>query len=76
MDNQSHSNPLVSTVSGVICGIYAYFQNTDFNFGNTSMEMLKIIIYSFLGGVVGQIGRTVVIYLWDKMKEKSKDVCK
>lgn len=76
MDNHySGSNLLVSTVTGVVGGLYGYMQNSGFQLDGT-YEIFKVISYSFIGGVVGQIGRTVVIYIWEKLKEKSKDVCK
>ena len=75
MANEHHSNPIISIMSGTIFGLYSYLQAGGFVIQDF-LEFIKIVIFGFIGGMVGYLGK-IVAERWHKyLKEKSKDICK
>ena len=75
MANEHHSNPFISILSGTIGGLYAFIQTNGFIIQDL-LEFLKIIVFGFIGGMVGYLGK-IVAEKWHKyLKDKSKDICK
>jgi hypothetical protein len=75
MSNHHHSNPIVSVISGSICGISAFVQQHGFLIEN-ALELLKVVCFGFIGGAVGYFGKFVAEKWHKYFKEKSKKVCK
>ncbi len=66
-----HSNPLVSIISGAICGSIAFLQDHNFLIENL-LELFKVIIFGLIGGACGFIGKN----LMEKYSKRVKDKCK
>lgn len=65
MSNHHHSNPLVSIISGAICGSVAFLQNHNFLIDNL-VELSKVIIFGFIGGAFGFIGKNLMERIFKK----------
>jgi len=75
MASENHQNPIFGVLSGTCAGLYAYIQTNPIIVEN-ALELFKVIIFGFIGGMIGYIGK-IVAEKWHKyLKEKSKDVCK
>ncbi len=75
MANENHSSPIFSVITGVIGGVYAFIQNYGFLIEN-AIELFKVIIFGLIGGACGYIGKHIMEKILNRVKEKSKDVCK
>lgn len=75
MANEHHSSPIFSVITGAIGGVYALFQSNGFLIENF-IELIKVIAFGFIGGVCGYIGKYLAEKFLNRVKEKSKDVCK
>jgi hypothetical protein len=75
MSSEHHQNPILSVIVGASGSLFAYVQTNGFIVEN-ALEFVKIIIFGFIGGMVGYAGK-LVAEKWHKyLKEKSKDICK
>lgn len=75
MNSEHHQNPIFSVIAGAGSGLFAYVQSNGFLVEN-ALEFIKILIFGFIGGMVGYLGK-IVAEKWHKyLKEKSKDMCK
>jgi len=75
MSNHTHSNPIVSVISGAIFGISAFVQQHGFIVENI-LELLKVVSFGFIGGAIGYVGKIVAMNVHRFLKEKSKKACK
>ncbi len=74
MSNQVHQNPLFSVVSGAIGGTYAFLQTNNFIIDGF-LELLKVVSFAFIGGMVGYFGKIVAERWHKRLKEEAKKVC-
>jgi len=74
MASENHANPYFSVLSGVFGGMYAFFQTNGFLIEN-GIELIKVILFGFIGGVFGFAGKYLAEKFLKKVKEKSKDIC-
>ncbi len=75
MASENHQNPIFGIISGISATIFAYLQTNPLVIEN-ALELLKILIFGFIGGMVGYLGK-IVAEKWHRyLKEKSKDICK
>lgn len=75
MSNHIHHNPIVSIVFGFAGGIFSFIQNHTIDYTDF-FELIKVLLFGFVGGMVGYLGK-IVAERWHKyLKEKSKNVCK
>lgn len=69
MHHSHHENPFLSILFGGLFGIYSFLasQNFMFDFG---IDLLKVCIFGFAGGIFGLIGKRV----WAKVTSKNDDL--
>lgn len=75
MSNQIHHNPIVSIFFGAFGGIYSLMQTHTIDFSDF-YELLRVLSFGFIGGMVGYFGK-IVAERWHKwLKEQAKNKCK
>lgn len=75
MNHNEHSNPIISIISGSTAGVISYLQTSGFQVSDM-FEFSKVLLFAFVGGMVGYFGK-IVAERWHKyIIRKSKDVCK
>lgn len=75
MANEHHSSPILSIIAGIFGGVYAFIQNYGLLIENI-IELLKVIIFGLIGGACGYVGKYLMEKFLNRVKEKSKDICK
>jgi hypothetical protein len=56
---QHHTNPLISVLSGTIFGIIAFITEHGFLINN-ALQLIKVILFGFIGGIFGYLGREFI----------------
>lgn len=75
MSNQVHHNPIVSIFFGAFGGVYSLAQTHSIDFSDF-FELCRVLLFGFIGGMVGYLGK-IVAEKWHKyLKDKSKKMCK
>ena len=75
MNNHVHTSPLFSILSGVLGGVYAFFQNHGLEITDI-MELFKVISFGLIGGACGYLGKFIAMRVHLYLKEKAKKACK
>jgi len=65
MHSDSHENPFLSILFGSLFGILSFLQQQNFmmDFG---LDLLKVCLFGFAGGIFGLIGKRFWIWLTQK----------
>lgn len=75
MSNHTHHNPVLSICFGAFGGIFSLAQNHGIDFSDF-YELLRVILFGFVGGMIGYLGK-IVAEKWHKyLKEQAKNKCK
>lgn len=59
MDYQNHNNPSISIALGSLSGIGTFL--LDHGAVENVVQLVKVISFAFIGGVVGYVGKIVAI---------------
>lgn len=68
MDSNTHSSPFISIISGYVFGIIAFVSEHGFVI-DSIIELIKVILFGFVGGVFGYLGREFIRLMIKKMKK-------
>jgi hypothetical protein len=75
MNHNEYSNPIISIISGSTAGVISYLQTCGFQVSDM-FEFAKVLLFAFVGGMVGYLGK-IVAERWHKyLIKKTKDICK
>lgn len=70
-----HTTPLFSVLTGMLGGVYAFFQSHGIEITDI-MELLKVISFGIIGGACGYLGKYIGERIHLYLKEKAKKACK
>ena len=70
-----HTTPLFSVFTGMLGGIYAFFQSHGVEITDI-MELLKVVSFGIIGGTCGYLGKYIGECIHLYLKEKAKKACK
>lgn len=62
MAAQHHENPLLSIAIGSSIGIFNYMTNFSFDF----TKLIEVIVFGFVGGIAGYLGRIFIKKMFNK----------
>jgi len=68
MQHDNHENPVLSILAGSVFGVVSYLAEHNFmiDFG---LDLLKVCLFGFAGGIFGLIGKR----FWIKLTGKKQD---
>lgn len=68
MENSTHTNPVVSILSGSFFGVFAFISEHGFIFDDI-FQVMKVVAFGLIGGACGYIGKNIAIYIHKKLKK-------
>jgi len=69
MNHSHHENPFLSILFGGLFGVFSFLTSHNFMF-DFGIDLLKVCIFGFAGGIFGLIGKRV----WEKFTRKKDNL--